>query len=117
MPVSAGTLSTAGTTYRRKEIFLVNNQYTLVDIDFQTFETSLSRCYTIALGFSPKTLQNSQDRRRIMYAAGAARRVFPLRVFLLAVLADGLEVSQMCMQGNQCPTGRNRLSAESMAGT
>jgi hypothetical protein len=53
------------------------------------------------LGILTKDIQELSERR--FYAVDAARRVIPIRVFLLAVLADGLEVSQMCMQGNQCP--------------
>ncbi len=57
------------------------------------------------LGILTKDIQKLSERR--FYAVDAARRVFSIRVFLLAVLADGLEVSQMCMQGNEFPCCTN----------
>ena len=45
----------------------------------------------------------SQDCKTLLSNSMLRPVECPVRVFLLAVLADGLEVSQMCMQGNQCP--------------
>ena len=47
--------------------------------------------------------QISELSNRTIHAVDPGGLVYPLRVFLLAVTADGAEVAQLCMCGIQCP--------------
>ena len=43
------------------------------------------------------------SKRTIHALDPTGRKVYPLRVFLLTVVADGAEVAHMTMAGNKCP--------------